>query len=203
MRDLKWPLGATSYIQETLPFLSFMWMDPKTLWSPDSPYCQVWFGVWSGMIANRLTLVQVDYFQTWFWTWTDFREIRHLSIIHCMLLQIIHYNFTDIRDHFCMLGWLCNWLDDCVGSCNLYSGGGLDVRFPGNLFMFKIKSESNPLELRSICWQSCHLIHQIKPDSSGYQEVKGFWDPSPYSWEKAYFTNVRNFGTHCKTYRQD
>ena len=42
------------------------------------------------------------------------------------------------------------------------------------------------------------IIHQTKPDSSGYQEVKGFWDPSTYSWEKAYFTNVRNFGTHCR-----
>ena len=41
------------------------------------------------------------------------------------------------------------------------------------------------------------IIHQTKPDSSGYQEVKGFWNPSTYSWEKAYFTNVRNFGTHC------
>ena len=25
---------------------------------------------------------------------------------------------------------------------------------------------------RSICWQSCHFIHQIKPDSKGYQEVQ-------------------------------
>ena len=23
------------------PFLSYMWMDPKTLWPPDSPYCYV------------------------------------------------------------------------------------------------------------------------------------------------------------------
>ena len=41
------------------------------------------------------------------------------------------------------------------------------------------------------------IIHQTKPDSSGYQKVKGFWDPSTYSWEKGYFTCLRNFGTHC------
>ena len=157
-----------------MPFLSCMWMDPKTLWPPDSPYCQVWFGVWSGMIANRLTLVQVDYFLTWFWSWADFREIRRLSIIQCMLLPITHNSFTVLRQHFYMLGWLCNWLDDCSSSCNLCSGRGLDVRFPGNLLMFKIKSESNPLEMRSLCWQSCHFIQQIKSTSRGYQEAKGF-----------------------------
>ena len=104
----------------------------------------------------------MDYFLTWFWSWADFREIRRLSIIHCMLLPITHNSFTVLRQHFYMLGWLCNWLDDCSSSCNLCSGRGLEVRFPGNLLMFKIKSESNPLELRSICWQSCHIIHQIK-----------------------------------------
>ena len=35
-----------------------------------------------------------------------------------------------------------------MSSCNLYSGGGLDVGFPENLFMFKIKSESTVLVLR-------------------------------------------------------
>ena len=41
------------------------------------------------------------------------------------------------------------------------------------------------------------IIHQNKPTSIGYQEVKGFGDPSTYSWEKGYFTFLRNFGKHC------
>ena len=42
------------------------------------------------------------------------------------------------------------------------------------------------------------IIHQTKPTSSGYQEVKGFWDPSTYSWENGYITILGNFGTHCR-----
>ena len=44
------------------------------------------------------------------------------------------------------------------------------------------------------------IIHQTKPTSSGYQEVKGFWDPSTYSWENGYITILGNFGTHCRTH---
>ena len=73
----------------------------------------------------------------------------------------------------------------------------LSVGFPGNLLMFKIKSESNPVELRWFCWQSCHTIHHIKSTSMGYQEVKGFLDLSTFGWEKRYITFVTNFGTHC------
>ena len=67
----------------------------------------------------------------------------------------------------------------------------LDVRFPGNLLMFKMKSKSNPVELRWLCWQSCHTIHHIKSTSMGYQEVKGFLDGGgPYRHRS--FRRVQN-----------
>ena len=39
-------------------------MDSQTLWAPDTPHGQVCYDVWQGMIANKLTLVLMDYFQT-------------------------------------------------------------------------------------------------------------------------------------------
>ena len=92
---------------------------------------------------------------------------------------------------------LCNWLNECASSCDLYNGGGVYLWFPGNLFMFKFKSERNQLKLQSLCWILWHFIHQIKPTSRVYQDAKGFWDSSTYSWEKGYLENVRNFWTHC------
>ena len=56
------------YTSNVPPFLSQMWIDPKTLWPHDSPYWWIWYGVWCGMIVNKVTSVQLDYFQTWFWT---------------------------------------------------------------------------------------------------------------------------------------
>ena len=50
------------------PFLSYRWLDPKTLWPTGSPCWWIWFGIWCGMIAPKPTLVIWDYFQTWFWT---------------------------------------------------------------------------------------------------------------------------------------
>ena len=76
-------------------------------------------------------------------------------------------------------------------------GTNKNVGFPGKSFMFKFKSESNPIYPRSPLEQSCLIIYQIKSTHMDYLEVKGFWDPSTYSWEKGYITCVRNFGTHC------
>ena len=56
------------YTSNVPPFLSQMWIDPKTLWPHDSPYWWIWYGVWCGMIVNKVTSVQLDYFRTWFWT---------------------------------------------------------------------------------------------------------------------------------------
>ena len=44
------------------PFLSYMWMDSKTLWARGSPYWWIWLGVLSGMIALTVTLGMEDYF---------------------------------------------------------------------------------------------------------------------------------------------
>ena len=76
-------------------------------------------------------------------------------------------------------------------------GTNKNVGFPWKSFMFKFKSESNPILPRSPLEQSCLIIYQIKSTHMDYLEVKGFWDPSTYSWEKGYITCVRNFGTHC------
>ena len=46
-----------------------------------------------------------------------------------------------------------------------------------NQLIHKIISESYPLAIKSVCWQSYHFIHQSKPNHVGYQEAKGFYDP--------------------------
>ena len=50
-----------------------------------------------------------------------------------------------------------------------------------NQLIHKIISESYPLALKSVCLPSYHFIHQNKPEQVGYQEAKGFNDPSTYS----------------------
>ena len=69
---------------------------------------------------------------------------------------------------------------------------------PENLSVFKIMSESNPLHSWSHWGPPCHFICQIKSTNMGYQEVKGFWDSSTYSWEKQGVTISGNFWTHCR-----
>ena len=44
-----------------------------------------------------------------------------------------------------------------------------------------ITSGSYPLALKSVYLRSYYFIHQNKPDHVGYQEAKGFYDPSTYS----------------------
>ena len=88
-------------------------------------------------------------------------------------------------------------LDNFVSSLNLFSGSGWDAWFFGNQLMVKIISESYPLALKSVCLPSYHFIHQNKPDHVGYQEAKGFYDPSTYSWEKGCITCLGNFWTPC------
>ena len=51
--------------------------------------------------------------------------------------------------------------------------------------MLKIKSQSNPLDLGSIIWESWHIIHHIKPTQGVYLEVKGFQDLPPRIAEKS------------------
>ena len=63
--------------------------------------------------------------------------------------------------------------------------------------ILKIKSEINPLDLGSYIWESWHIIYHTKPTQGGYLEVKGFQDPSTYSWEKYHITIQSNFWTHC------
>ena len=53
----------------------------------------------------------------------------------------------------------------------------LDVGIPGysgDSFMFKIKSEFNPIYQTVNLMQSTHVIYQIKSTNMGYLEVKGF-----------------------------
>ena len=53
----------------------------------------------------------------------------------------------------------------------------LDVGIPGysgDSFMFKIKSEFNPIYQTVNLIQSTHVIYQIKSTNMGYLEVKGF-----------------------------
>ena len=47
-----------------------------------------------------------------------------------------------------------------------------------NQVIHKIIPESYPSALKSVCQQSCLLLHQNKPDHVGYEEAKGFYDPS-------------------------
>ena len=52
-----------------------------------------------------------------------------------------------------------------------------DVGIPGysgDSFMFKIKSEFNPIYQTVNLMQSTHVIYQIKSTNMGYLEVKGF-----------------------------
>ena len=96
-----------------------------------------------------------------------------------------------------MQAGLFKWLDNCVSSLNLFSGSGWDVWFFGNKLINKITSGSYPLALKSVYLRSYYFIHQNKPDHVGYQEAKGFYDPSTYSWEKGCITCLRNFWTPC------
>ena len=88
-------------------------------------------------------------------------------------------------------------LDNCVSSLKLFSGSGWDVWFFGNKLINKITSGSYPLALKSVYLRSYYFIHQNKPDHVGYQEAKGFYDPSTYSWEKGCITCLRNFWIPC------
>ena len=106
--------------------------------------------------------------------------------------------FPWFQKTFCMQPGLFIRLDNFVSSLNLFSGSGWDAWFFGNQLMVKIISESYPLALKSVCLPSYHFIHQNKPDHVGYQEAKGFYDPSTYSWEKGCITCLGNYGTHCR-----
>ena len=68
----------------------------------------------------------------------------------------------------------------------------------GNQLIHKIISESYPLAQKSVCLLSYHFIHQNKPDHVGYQEAKGFYDPSTYCGEKGCITCLGNFWTPCR-----
>ena len=52
---------------------------------------------------------------------------------------------------------------------------------PGNFIFCKTdpKVFANFTEVLSHYWGI--ILHQTKPDGSGYQEINGFWDPSTYS----------------------
>ena len=106
--------------------------------------------------------------------------------------------FPWFQTMFCMQPWLFIRLDNFESSLNLFSGTGWDAWFFGNQLIDKIISESYPLALNSVCLPSYHFIHQNKPDHVGYQEAKGFYHPSTYSWEKGCITCLRNFWTPCR-----
>ena len=73
--------------------------------------------------------------------------------------------------------------------------------FLRNQIMFKMKSDFNPIYPRSLRKRSWHVIHQIKSTHMDYLELKGFWNPSTYSWEKWGVRCHTNFGTHCRRSR--
>ena len=70
--------------------------------------------------------------------------------------------------------------------------------FLRNQFMFKMKSDFNPIYPRSLRKRSWHVIHQIKSTHMDYLELKGFWNPSTYIREKWGVRCHTNFGTHCR-----
>ena len=86
--------------------------------------------------------------------------------------------------------WALILTDDC---CKWKS---IDIE--EELQMSAVRSEINPLWLGSFGWQSWHVIHHIKPTQGGYLEVKGFQDPSTYSWEIYHITIYWNFWTPCR-----
>ena len=123
-----------------------MWMDHKILSPHDSPYSQVWYGVWRVMIANKVTLVILDDFQTWFWTLTDLQEIWHLSR-HC----------RQTENRFATLETACSTFPCkkyCLKSSEIVmikwrqqQWFMLAIIIPGNLLVFKIKSKCNQYNL--------------------------------------------------------
>ena len=59
------------------------------------------------------------------------------------------------------------------------------------------RSDFIPVYPRSILGLLCYVMHHIKSTLVDYLELKRFWDPSTYSWEKTYITCLPNFWTHC------
>ena len=133
----------------------------------------------------------------WFCVSTDFQYFHwnqnspHVTRAYSLL-------FPWLQTTFCMQAGLFKRLDNCVSSLNLFCGSGWDVWFFGNQLIHKIISGSYPLALKSVCLRSYYFIHQTKPDHVGYQEAKGFYDPSTFSWEKGYITFLGNFWTPCR-----
>ena len=100
---------SSLYFLDT-PFLSYTWMDPKTLWAPGSQYWWIWFGTQSAMIAFKVTLGTWDYFQTWFLALTDFLKYQSLRMIDHLLHPITDYNFSDFeQNNLHLLSQLCTW----------------------------------------------------------------------------------------------
>ena len=96
---------------------------------------------------------------------------KHKSLLSLQLITLC--NFFHLIHHFLH----SKQYQSVFGLCRTIVCINLVCRtlcIPVDLFTFKIKSESNRVEPRSLCWQSCHFLHQIKPNSRGYQEARGF-----------------------------
>ena len=106
-------------------------------------------------------------------------------------------HFTQLRCH--KGGWeayktaLLSYFDSLL----LWMSTGHLLEMNCEFSMLKIKSQSNPFHLKSIIWESWHIIHHIKPTQGVYPEIKGFQDLPMYSWEKYHVTIQWNFWTHC------
>ena len=151
------------------------------------------------MIANQMTFVIMGWLQTMFF-WHE--QISLKSDISASAAYFSSPAFPkalivsplpppmmrcrkEARELRC---WALILTDDC---CKWKS---IDIE---ELQMSAVRSEINPLWLGSFGLQSWHVIHHTKPTQGGYLEVKGFQDPSMYSWEKYHFTIQSNFWTHC------
>ena len=126
-------------------------------------------------------------FRSYFWMCRVFWRIQHLSCRHLFWRHLFYPNSLSLpwwdairegREAYetallSSFHWLLLWMI-----------AGHLLKMNCEFSILKIKSEINPLDLGSYIWESWHIIHHTKPTQGGYMEVKGFQDPSTYSWEK-------------------